>query len=201
MSEKDISEISIIYDINKGNNEDINIFGKKFVENNKNICKMLIDNKEYEICEKYNIKSYNNNKLIIKLRGIDNISNMNFMFSECSSLLSLPDISKLSTNNINNMSSMFYKCSSLLSLPDISKWNTINVNDIRGIFYNCISLSSLPDISKWNVNKVNDMNGMFYNCISLSSLPDISKWNTNNVIDMRCIFMNCESLSFPIKLK
>ena len=33
MSEKDISEINIIYDINGKNN--IKIFGQKFVENNK----------------------------------------------------------------------------------------------------------------------------------------------------------------------
>ena len=45
MSEKDISEINIIYDIKRKNN--IKIFGSKFVENNKNICKMIIDNKEY----------------------------------------------------------------------------------------------------------------------------------------------------------
>jgi len=45
MSEKDISEINIIYDISGKNN--INIFGSEFVENNKNICKMIIDNKEY----------------------------------------------------------------------------------------------------------------------------------------------------------
>jgi len=45
---EDISEINIIYDINK-DDKTINIFGYEFVENNKNICKMIIDNKEYEI--------------------------------------------------------------------------------------------------------------------------------------------------------
>ena len=94
MSEKDISEINIIYQINKENKEYIKIFGNKFVENNKNICKMIIDNKEYEICEKYNIKKYNKNKLEIKLKGINNINNMSNMFIHCSSLLSLSDISK-----------------------------------------------------------------------------------------------------------
>ena len=49
MVEKDISEINIIYDIKKRNN--IRIFGHNFVENNKNICKMIIDNKEYEIAK------------------------------------------------------------------------------------------------------------------------------------------------------
>ena len=114
MSEKDKSEINIIYNINEENN--INIFGSEFVKNNKNICKMLIDNKKYEILEKYNVKSNNNNKLKIKLRVI---------------------------NNITNMSSMFYNCSSLSSLPDISKWNTNNVNDMKCMFYGCSSLSSL----------------------------------------------------------
>ena len=59
MSEKDISIINIIYDINKENKENIRVFGEKFVENNRNICRMIIENKEYEISEKYNIKNYN----------------------------------------------------------------------------------------------------------------------------------------------
>ncbi len=36
-----------------------------FVKNNKNVSKMIIDNKEYEIAQKYNIKSNTNNKLNI----------------------------------------------------------------------------------------------------------------------------------------
>ena len=125
MSEKDISEINIIYNIKRKNN--IKIFGSKFVENNKNICKMIIDNEEYELAEKYNAKGHNNNKLKIKLKGFSNITDMNHMFYGCSSLLSLPDISKWNTNKIKDMSWMFSNCS-LLSLPDISKWNTENVN-------------------------------------------------------------------------
>ena len=145
MSEKDISVINIIYDINK---ENINIFGEIFVKNNKNICRMIIDNKEYEISEKYNIKNYNKNKLEIKLKGINNVKDMSGMFNGCTSLLSLPDISKWNTININDMSYMFYRCSSLSSLPEISKWNTNNVNNMSYIFSYCSSLSSLPDISK-----------------------------------------------------
>ena len=76
MSEKDKSEINIIYDINRQYN--IRIFGLNFVKNNKNICKMIIDNKEYELSESYNIK--NNNKLEIKLKGIDNVTNMRGIF-------------------------------------------------------------------------------------------------------------------------
>ena len=105
---KDLSYINIIYNINKEREYEINIFGAEFVKNNKNKCKMIIDNKEYKITDKYNIENYNNNKLNIKLKGI---------------------------NNVTNMSDMFYKCSSLSSLPDISKWNTNKVTDMSCIFY------------------------------------------------------------------
>ena len=97
MSKESKSEIVIVYDINKEyeeNEGNINIFGVKFVENNKNICKMIIDDKEYDISEKYDIENYNNNILEIKLKGVNNITDMNSMFSGCSSLSSLPDISK-----------------------------------------------------------------------------------------------------------
>ena len=50
MDIKDLTEINIIYDF-KG--EEINIFGSEFVNNNKNICKMIIDNIEFEITDKY----------------------------------------------------------------------------------------------------------------------------------------------------
>ena len=50
MSKKVISEIKIIYNINKENEEyednegNMNIFGAEFVKNNNNIYKMEIDN-------------------------------------------------------------------------------------------------------------------------------------------------------------
>ena len=39
------------------------------------------------------------------------------MFSWCSLLSSLPDISKWNTNNVTNMSSMFYDCNPSLIIP------------------------------------------------------------------------------------
>ena len=38
------------------------------------------------------------------------------------------------------MSGMFDNCSSLSSLPDISKWNTNKVIDMKEMFKNCFSL-------------------------------------------------------------
>ena len=56
------------------------------------------------------------------------------------------DISKWNTNNVTNMDFLFSNCESLSSLPDISKWNTINVIKMKNLFSGCKGLSSLPDI-------------------------------------------------------
>jgi len=62
---KDLSEIDIIYDLN---GEYIKIFGSEFVKNNINKCIMIINNKEYEITDRYHVKNYyefyNNNKIL-----------------------------------------------------------------------------------------------------------------------------------------
>ena len=134
---KDITEINIIYNTKK--EEYIRLFGDTFVKNNKKNCKMIIVDKESEIKSFYYAKNYRSNILIIKLKGINNVTNMSSMFDRCSSLLSLPDISKWNTNNVIDMNCMFSGCLSLSSLPDISKWNISNVNvfDKSYIFYGC----------------------------------------------------------------
>ena len=78
----DLTKINIIYNIE--NKDNIRLFGFYFVENNKNICKIITDNKEYEINAKYNDKKYKNNKLKIELKGINNIPDMSNIFDGCS---------------------------------------------------------------------------------------------------------------------
>ena len=69
----------------------------------------------------------------------------------------------INTNKYTNFSKMFSNCTSLISLPDFSKWNNSKVYTMSRMFEGCISLSSLPDISKWNTSKVNGwyVHGMF----------------------------------------
>ena len=66
---------------------------------------------------------------------------MSFMFFECKSLISLPDLSKWKTSDddekifgINYMNGLFCGCESLLSIPDISNWSTYSVKDISRMF-------------------------------------------------------------------
>ena len=64
------------------------------------------------------------------------------------------------------MNGMFAGCSSLISLPDLSKWNTEKVTYIHGMFYKCNSLISLPNLYKWNTNNVEDISEMLEGCFN-----------------------------------
>ena len=191
----DNNQITIKYKINKDENK-IKIFGKNFVENNKEKCKIICNNIFYDLTEYFDISSYDKNNDIfeINLFGINNIINMSFMFHECKELLSLNDIYKIDTKNTFDMKYMFYNCFSLLSIPDISIWDTSKVTDMSFMFEGCNKLTLLPDISKWKTNNIKDMSHMFALCSSLSLLPDISKWNTDKIEDMRMMFYSCSSL-------
>ena len=56
-------EIEIIYNYNKVN--PLKIFGSEFVKNNKNNCKIIYENKEYELQEYINNKD-DKEKITIK---------------------------------------------------------------------------------------------------------------------------------------
>ena len=57
------NEITMIYNINNIGKSKIKILGKKFVEKNKNLCRIIYKNKEYELTEEFNIKNINKDKL------------------------------------------------------------------------------------------------------------------------------------------
>ena len=225
------------------NGSQIKLFGPGFVNENKDKCKIIYNEKEYDLMEYFKFDNdYNHNSNKIQLRINNNITDISFMFHECKELLSIHDLSvdnfnitdinksfdenysnnsceksensneidesetfyndnlilssiQKNTNssiyneinelnyikdniftNFTNMSYMFYNCSSLISLPDISNLDTKNVTNMEGMFSGCSLLKSLPDISKWNTKNVNDMSYIFSRCSSLKSLPDISKW-------------------------
>ena len=192
---KDANEISIIYKIeqNDKNKGVVKIFGKKFVMNNEKKC-YIINNINYDLTEYFNIKDIKENTFEIKLIDIKNITNISNMFNECSSLISIKDISNWNTSNIEDMSYLFNRCSSLSKFSGISEWDTKNVINMSYLFSFCARLEKLPDISKWDTSSVIAMSNLFNGCSSLKELPDISKWNTNNVKDMGGLFNNCSSL-------
>ena len=80
------------------------LFGKYFVNNNNNKCKILYKNKKYKLKEYLEeIDNNHNNKDIIKIKlsGINNIVNMCEMFYECYQLTSVSDYSSIKNTQKN----------------------------------------------------------------------------------------------------
>ena len=117
-----INQMDIIYEKERRENE-IQLFGSKFVENNKE-CFIMIDNRINKVREKYNIRDKKSKNIKVKIFTDKILTNMSGMFDKCKSLSSLSDISKWNTNDVTDISDMFRECDKLSSLPDISKWNT-----------------------------------------------------------------------------
>ena len=189
-------EINIEYNI-KDKNE-IMIFGNTFVGNNLGNCKIVFQEKEYNLMQFFNVKEFTEDKLTIlkiKLRYINNITDFSYMFHKCTRLLSIDDLYKINLQNTTSISYMFSECESLSSLPGLGDWNTGNIKNMSYLFHKCKSLTSIDDISIWETNNIVDMSFMFYNCKVLESLPDISKWNTVNVVNMSNMFSFCEQLN------
>ena len=127
----------------------------------------------------------------IEYLNTSEVTDMRYMFRECSSLTSL-DLSDFTTANVTDMSWMFWGCSGLKSL-NVGSFNTANVTDMNNMFNACHSLTSL-NLSNFNTEKVTSMESMFGGCLSLTSL-DLSKFNTENVNNMSNMFGGCSSLT------
>ena len=203
-NEMNKNEIDLIYNI-PNDSRDIKIFGFEFVHRNKDICKIIYQNEEYDLTDTFDLKNINSNQLKIKLKGINNVIYLDHMFDGCSQLSHLSDFSNWDTTYVISMSQLFEGCK-FEKLPDISNFNTSNVLFMLKMFSGCSSLKSLPDISKFNTSNVIDMKKMFKSCESLISLPDISKWDITNVLKIseskgiEKMFENCsKSLNVPKK--
>ena len=127
----------------------------------------------------------------LKYLNTEQVTNMSYMFSDCSALTSL-DLSNFNTAKVRDMSYMFYRCSTLSSL-DLSNFNTAIVTNMSYMFSDCSTLSSL-DLSNFNTAIVTNMSYMFSDCSTLSSL-DLSNFNTAIVTNMSYMFFNCANLS------
>ena len=106
--------------------------------------------------------------------------------------LKIEGIEYLNTENVTNMSWMFSECSTLTTL-DLSNFDTKNVTDMNGMFSNCSALTTL-DLSSFETQNVTDMSRMFKGCRALTTL-DLSSFETQNVTDMSRMFKSCSALT------
>ena len=188
--EKDIQIIDLRY---KYYNQRVRLFGDTFVHNNVNNCALVVENKEYKLCNKIDMNKMKKigNEYEIKLKIKEPLTDLSYMFHQCNSLSPSSEINKINTSYATDISYIFSECQYLVQLPDISAWDTAKVENMACLFAGGQSLLSLPDISNWNTSNTKIMMGMFAGCASLSSIPDISKWNTNKVCKMDYMFYKC----------
>ena len=195
----------------------LRIFGKKFVYINKNKCKIVYKDKEYKLKEYLEDidNDYKNNDIIkLKLKGIQDISNMSYTFYRCFQLylLSIPDDIQKSTQLCTFESvDIFRDCKLPLYQNIETKTNKTNIKDNTDIYKEySIQKSSIPKkttkfiegnypsyfpIFSYKFNEITDLSGMFYGCISLISIPDISNFDISNVTNISGMFCLCSSLT------
>ena len=184
------NEINLTYKNDKESIE--NIFGDKFVENNKNNIELIINGIKNNLISSYKLKKGENNiKIIIK----NKIKNLEKMFYNCKSLINIKELEYLDTRNVNNFSCMFCGCSSLSNIDSLENWNVSNGNNFNGMLCRCSSLSDIKALKNWDVSNGKDFSYMLYGCSLLSDIKSLQKWNVSNGKNFNSMLSECLSLS------
>ncbi len=106
-------------------------------------------------------------------------------------LKTINGIEYLNTNDVTNMAYMFHDCSNLTSI-DVSHFNTANVTNMSCMFRGCEDLTSL-NVSNFNTSKVTNMFHMFYDCYNLTSL-NLSNFTITSSTTTNNMFAGMRSL-------
>ena len=209
----------VIYDV-EDNTIETKIFGEEFIKNNEDRLKLIIENKEIDLCGKYLFKSKGRNLIEIKekkplkntcsmfndcicLHNLDvfknwdmsRIKDTNSMFNGCFSITSIEALKKWNMSNCVNMSYMFENCYSNTSIDALKNWNMSKVKNTSFMFCECSSITNIDSLKNWDMSNVKDTNYMFYGCSSINNIDALKNWNMKNVINTSDMFCGCSSLT------
>lgn len=112
-----------------------------------------------------------------------NITNFEYMFFTCSSLITIPF---LDTSKGTKFQAMFMDCRSLTTIPLL---DTSNGTNFEGMFAYCYSLTTIPFL---DTSKGVSFEGMFGDCILIKTIPVL---NTSKGTKFRGMFKSCKSLT------
>ena len=127
----------------------------------------------------------------------ENVTSMQHLFGDCTSLASIAALSSFNTEKVTEMNAMFFHCRALQSI-NLSNFNTGRVNNMESMFQGCsnANLTSL-DLSSFNTENVsseNSMKCMFEGCSGLTTITLPSNTNIKRVKTMERMFQNCTNL-------
>ena len=125
-------EINIVYEMEEDG--DCNLFGEKFVENNKDNIDLVINGVKNNLTNKYALKKGEN---IVKMIIKNNITNLSKMFCKCDKIKNIDDLKYLNSKYFLNLEGMFIECSSLTDLKPLESWDVSNVENFKSLFINC----------------------------------------------------------------
>ena len=126
VDKEDEEKEDFIYgDIIDGKDGIFNIFGEKFVENNKNNIEIKINGLKIELVKEYKLNK-GENEIEIKIKK--KITNLENMFYHCTKLKNIEKLKYLETNEVNNFSGMFSLCLSLSDIKSLENWNVSKGN-------------------------------------------------------------------------
>ena len=183
-------EAKLLYSTNEEGK--YNIFGDKFVKNNKNNIDLIINGIKNNLIQKYKLgKGINKIELIIK----NKITNLEYMFYECNCLINIDGLKYLDTKDINNFENIFYECSLLSDINALKYWNVSNSKNFENMFYGCSSLSDINELKGWNVSNSKNFKGMFFKCSSLLDINGLKDWNVSNAYNFEGMFGGCSLLT------
>ena len=110
------------------------------------------------------------------------------MFSNCTSLTTIP---LLDTSQVITMNNMFSNCTSLTTIPLLDTSQVINM---RSMFYGCASLTTIPLL---DTSQVTNMTHMFYGCTALESCQLLNL--RTNISFSDSPLLSLESIQFMIQ--
>ena len=99
-------------------------------------------------------------------------------FTDCSALTDIQGIQNLNTTEVTNMGYMFYNCSNLTSL-DLSGFDTQKVSEMNYMFLGCSKLTTIFVSDKFVVENVTQSDNMFSYCDKLSGAISYDYQKTN----------------------
>ena len=180
-------EIFVIYETNE--KKTINIFGKNFVENNKENVQLIIDKKEINLTDVYEIEG----KKEITLKILKDLTDLSFMFNECENLVNINGLQFLNTKEVTSLKCLFSGCKSLEDIDALKTWDVSKVTLFNHMLFNCEKLKNIKPLQKWNVSS-----GINFNCFlgktNISDISPLSEWNVSKGENFRGMFCSCSIL-------
>ncbi|SFE85094.1 BspA family leucine-rich repeat surface protein [Thermoflexibacter ruber] len=110
------------------------------------------------------------------------VTNMSYMFTNCSSFNGNASMNTWNTTSITDMSYLFAGAS--VFNQDISGWDVSNITNMSGMFL--LASAFNQNISGWTTNNVTSMFAMFQDAVAFNQ--NIGGWNTTTVTNMSYLF-------------